>query len=420
VNNNLKYFDLLIIINMENIKRKRDDDDENLIKRIKSETVGLNGPYKLIRLNGIDKTIYLFGEKHAENYCKEWIDAQPENIISFVNFLINVLKLTIHKNIFVDIFIEIIGFSNKQYDLEGENLYTGKSDTISSIYKRFKNCIQTSTRNECNGFRMHWADSRNTKQHTFIKFMNFIQDMIFAYEQSKKVSVITLLCNKLENEVVKEYFENVIIRESYIDFSKFMISYIVEDIDIVKKEYEQVDDFYKVHIKSFFTIQIQSLIIERYEIYRKRIKLLYKFLFLKRSLLETTKLYNLLRNIALNPVNVALEANVMNIYTICRILKKYNIERLPTETNLEYESRIQLDPSRIYNPQPDSSNNIIFYGGEKHIGVISDFFSTVPTFTKTIISESDENTNCLKLEPDTEFFGNKIEDIVFLGEEEKI
>jgi hypothetical protein len=106
----------------------------------------------------------------------------------------------------------------------------------------------------------------------------------------------------------------------------------------------------------------------------------------------------------------------MNIYTICRILKSYNIERLPTETNVEYESRIELEPSKIYNPQPESATNIIFYGGEKHVGVISDFFTTIPNFTKTVISESEEDTNCLKLDPDIDFFGNKLKDIVF-GEE---
>ena len=143
-------------------KRKRDD-DAPILKRVKSKIIGLNGPLKLNRLNGIDlngkeRTLYLFGEKHRENYCKNWIDAQPENIISFVNFLIRLIRLTKRQHIFLDIYVEIIGFDNKQYGLEGERLYTDDNGMITTIYKKFKNCIQTSTRNKCKGFRTDFEE----------------------------------------------------------------------------------------------------------------------------------------------------------------------------------------------------------------------------------------------------------------------
>ena len=404
-------------------KRKRDD-DAPILKRVKSKIIGLNGPLKLHRLNGIDlngkeRTLYLFGEKHRENYCKNWIDAQPENIISFVNFLIRLIRLTKRQDIFLDIYVEIIGFDNKQYGLEGERLYTDDNGMITSIYKKFKNCIQTSTRNKCKGFRMHWADSRNTRQHSFVSFINFIQDILFVINKdiSQKESGLSLICKKLStNIIVQKYLESVELNDNIEDFSEYMISYILYEIDIVKKEYDQVDDLYKPYIFSFFKNQIESLMSGEYDNYRNKLLSLHSVLFLQ-NVLGINRFHNLLKDIAFNPINVALEANVMNIYTICRILKSYNIERLPTETNLEYESRIELEPSIIYNPQPESATNIIFYGGEKHVGVISDFFTTIPNFTKTVISESEEDTNCLKLDPDIDFFGNKLRDIVFQGEE---
>jgi hypothetical protein len=110
----------------------------------------------------------------------------------------------------------------------------------------------------------------------------------------------------------------------------------------------------------------------------------------------------------MSEVNLYIQAYILDIYTICRMSKHFKTEK-PFSKKRNDRSGIHTEDY----VQPTTANNIIFYGGNAHAKVITNFFSSLPSFVIENMNQLEKNrNNCLLINPCTSFFGYELQDIL--------
>jgi hypothetical protein len=105
----------------------------------------------------------------------------------------------------------------------------------------------------------------------------------------------------------------------------------------------------------------------------------------------------------MSDVNLNIQAYILDIYTICRMSKNFKTEKPFSKKHVVTDDYTQ----------PKTATNIIFYGGNAHAEVITNFFRFLGSFTIETMNQIEQNrNNCLLLNQHTRFFGYELQDIL--------
>ena len=165
-------------------------------------------------------------------------------------------KLLNNTDVFLDLYVEVPQFLNKKYvssHVLGENIYIGK------IFKTFKNCIQTQTRENnknCELFRFHYIDirKRDNKEpdlviSRFVKIVHDAHHRLFMSETTKTVLNTLKNINKkgllllYEHDIDRHYYlkkelNKTPLKKEILSHCKKLATEFIEKIDIHKLNME--------------------------------------------------------------------------------------------------------------------------------------------------------------------------------------
>jgi hypothetical protein len=378
----------------------------------------LSGPCSLSlhKSNIYNKTIYIFGELHGnensctkkcnddkilyKNQCVSTTSKKGKNLLkqghkiykeySIENYLGQLFNNT---SVFIDFFLEIsktpilsddpasylVKIQNKfidcwtgsSYNLipepeENDNLFTAKKSPLGVLNS-----------DVCKLTRMHYIDVRRD--------INLYDTWNSSNDLGILVDILNRLSNSLYHDINMIFKEN---RYSYITKTRFLN--ILRKLSGSKKVYkEYIFDIFKNKIvkkelkKSIIKKKIDTFFSKKISIlssnYRKQIKnVCIDLIYIIENKLPSS--YSNLYSDYFDVVNnylILLEALIMDVYTISRIFKRFDIK------------------SGIL--QPSEVSNIIIYTGEAHSDIYREFLVYIGFDTINYIQNENENERCLNI-----------------------
>jgi hypothetical protein len=368
---------------------------------VKSESpIGINGPCSMNKISGLGKNIYIFGEYHLNQYCIE-----TEKNIYFDVFLERLKNMCIDDNIFLDIYFEFGPFKEEKYNPPLESFIEDSTKMLSVLYNKYYDCVHNVTRDKCRGVRIHWSDARQVNDRLMVTGLfvhpdipgEITRNMMFeicshfydSFNPNYKLVRDISYSTDLEN-MVQVLYQFV-----------FSIPRIVQELKTIEEPFQNtLKEYFKSLIKSNFTDEsfLQSYI----DFYREFYNLIEG-----RNCVEINDLVQQY-NTKMSEVNLYIQAYILDIYTICRMSKHFKTEK-PFSKKRNDRSGIHTEDY----VQPTTANNIIFYGGNAHAKVITNFFSSLPSFVIENMNQLEKNrNNCLLINPCTSFFGYELQDIL--------
>jgi len=335
------------------------------------------------------KMIYIFGEYHTNKAdCSEFPNILVEDFI---------YELIDKTDVFIDIFLEINSMKRKEKEYDS---YDGISNSrsISNLFNKLKKCIQYNTRhdNACRLARVNYVDVRSINDNSYDNFYKYIFN-IYNTELKHSQYIEKLVdshnehnisdeeFNKAKQEKIEETFEKI---KKIIESNKEadLFTYLVKDnvenswLDLMynneyvnhelkritdKELYEKITDFFEKTIRTFVYSNKQNWIDNI-------------------SIILDTKTnmndYILSVENVFSPC-VKLLAYIVDIYTICRMFKDFNLNTKP------YEG---ADPK----DQPKRANNIIIYAGDAHSRIYREFLDEMQ-FEKISVKKKSKTETCI-------------------------
>jgi len=313
------------------------------------------------------KMIYIFGEFHTNTAdCSEFPVYQNTSML-VEDFIYELIDKT---DVFIDIFLEVNSMKRKENEYDS---YDGisSSRSISQLFDKLKKCIQYNTRhdNACRLARVNYVDVRGINNNKYNDFYSYIFniynvnyyhtkyiDELFEDYNEDKISKDQF--DQLEQQKNKETFDEI---KNIIDLNnkKFKLfsdlkSDNVENFwleQMYKNEYVEhelkkiTDENLRQKIKDFFEYNIRTLVYSNKQNWIDNIAII---------LDKKTTMNDYLTSVrfVFGPCNTLL-ALIVDMYTICRMFKDFDIEKKP------YEGADDKD-------QPKRANNIIIYTGDIH------------------------------------------------------
>jgi|LakMenEpi03Aug12_release.lakeMendotaPanAssembly.Ray.scaffolds.fasta_scaffold00700_49 hypothetical protein len=415
------------------VKERCNPVQKRLIENLKKEKTYMSdyiqGPTEIhIASLPDNKTVYLFGEHHryTKNHCynnfltfSNYISELSKNTPSFFDLYVEInldMKSrlgTINDNTIYQIIIEqllpvdkqpekrnkLIQFdSTKSFEFEeilehiknqhvniAEDEFILSSPEIDNLFDMVGSCVDPSIRGkkECELFRIHSIDSRGSMS-VIRSLENFNYFGFFR-------SVLMNCRNDLElvNHIFKKVKADKIFKEMFFQYENVpesIFNFIMNHNRKIKEQYEK--SCFKSEIKEFMKEEaLVGLITE--ELVNDVRQLIYN--------LETERQFDneLFERLFLNTNDgLAIEdfeyfffftnVFVMDIYALCRIFKRYDLERnLPN----------------VF--QPQESHTIIIYAGAYHTDTYKDFIFNFLSGKKIYSFVSDqmnwEDIGCVKM-----------------------
>lgn len=312
---------------------------QNHYKRNKPIIQYIGGPFILKHLKRNDINIYLFGEKHSVN-----IDCKV-NFDTIENYFENLLKYT---DVFLDIYFEFPAFFGLSYT----SFRYKENSRLQALFSKFKDCVQTVFRSDtdmCKLARVHYVDIRRIDSDNFnnLNHISWLTNNInnIIYNIAPNVLSISIQNKELlkliaNNQYRINYILNSLGSENEKDYIDFFIS-LFRDNYFLRKELDK--SYKKEEIINYMQEQIIEIALQK----KKPIQMIVKQIRNTRNdnyIFNYTDLINLLSEV---------NAKLLDIYTISRMFRKFNIENKFNE--------------------PEIPHNIIFYGGADHSRSIYEF-----------------------------------------------
>lgn len=348
--------------------------NHHINKKPISEYIG--GPSIIVHLFNKKylKDVYIFGELHDKNTdC-------PEESMLIEDYLKVLIENT---DVFIDLFVEIPVIKSVYEEKRGFEEYR-----LLKILKTLKKCVDISTRNECSLSRIHYMDIRDEEGINITPLIDVMTE-IFSIDRSE---------DKYNN--MRKYLTNnrkiliEIIDKIYNSDNQEFVNYILKDLFKHKKINKELSKikFEKNLLEEFIIESINNKIIQVKETQKTLIKYINLFVL---SLLKDEEI--ILEKVEKNYQYIVILANILSgflaiyvdIYTICRMFKEFDI-------------------SNIY-LQPKEAHNIIIYAGSLHSGSITEFLTSKLDF-KLIeyVNSTDEYDNCIDMSDIIQPLFNKI------------
>ena len=357
--------------------------------------IGINGPCSLNKISGNGKNIYIFGEYHLNEYCIE-----TENTIYFDTFFERLKKMCIDDNVFLDIYFEFGPFKEEKYNPPLESFIEDSTKMLSVLYNKYYDCVHNVTRDKCRGFRIHWSDARQVNDRLMVTGL-FVHPSIPG-ETTR--NMMFEICEHFYDSFNPNYrlvrdisystdLENMV--DVLCQFV-FSVPRIVQELKTIEEQSKsKMKEYFKSLIKSKF--EDESFFNSYIDFYREFYELIEG-----QSCLEINELVKKY-NSKMSDVNLNIQAYILDIYTICRMSKNFKTEKPFSKKHVDTEDYVQ----------PITATNIIFYGGNAHAEVITNFFRFLDSFTIETMNQIEQNrNNCLLLNQHTRFFGYELQDIL--------
>jgi hypothetical protein len=357
--------------------------------------VGINGPRSLNKISGNDKTIYIFGEYHLNEYC-----IGTENTIYFDTFLERLKNKCIDDNVFLDIYFEFGPFKEEKYNPPLESFIEDSTKMLSVLYNKYYDCVHNVTRDKCRGFRIHWSDARQVNDRLMVTGL-FVHPSIPG-ETTR--NMMFEICEHFYDSfnpnyrLVRDisYSTNMDDMVDVLCQFVFSVPRIVQELKTIEEQSKsKMKEYFKSLIKSKF--EDESFFNSYIDFYREFYELIEG-----QSCLEINELVKKY-NSKMSDVNLNIQAYILDIYTICRMSKNFKTEKPFSKKHVVTDDYTQ----------PKTATNIIFYGGNAHAEVITNFFRFLGSFTIETMNQIEQNrNNCLLLNQHTRFFGYELQDIL--------
>lgn len=340
------------------------------------------------------KMIYIFGEYHTNKTdCSEF-PVYPNKAMLVEDFIYELIDKT---DVFIDIFLEINSMKRKEKEYDS---YDGISNSrsISNLFNKLKKCIQYNTRhdNACRLARVNYVDVRSINDNSYDNFYKYIfnisttclqhaQYIEKLVESHNEHKISDEEFNKAEQEKIQETFEKIKkiiesnkeahlftyllkdnVENSWLDLM-YNNEYVIHELKKITDEelYEKITDFFEKTIRTFVYSNKQNWIDNI------------------RIILDTKTNMNdyilSVKNVFKPCVNLL--AYIVDIYTICRMFKDFNLNTKP------YEG---ADPK----DQPKRANNIIIYAGDAHSRIYREFLDEIQ-FEKISVEKKSKSETCI-------------------------
>ena len=301
-------------------------------------------------------TIYIFGENHFDKVsCQDLFyhktDSEKlhikKSITSIQDFIYNLAQTT---PAFIDLYLEIPTFIEN-----GTHKKSQMDLNIHKIYNSLFECTRTYSRHSklCNLTRLHYVDIRQGDKE--VNDLSYLINTLYANNAIHSDKHVKNIIRKLSTTNSIEYYNYI---ESQLDSQ------------VATKELEK--SFLKKEIKQFCIKRIRKFAGE----YKKYLQDNIQKLFTDKKVVLGQILF----------VLITINSVVMDIYTLSRIFKRFDITR---------PKSIGSKP----NYQPEIPHNIVIYAGSKHCECYRQFLKYIGTeeISTTKIQNDDSHNTCLDL-----------------------
>ena len=342
------------------------------------------------------KMIYIFGEYHTDKAdCGNFSSTNKMLVEDFIYELID------KTDVFIDIFLEINAMERKGKEYISYDAYdrNSSSRSVTELFKKLQKCIQYNTRNDnaCRLARVNYVDVRGINNNSYDNFYDYIINIYIMNwhhieyiakldEYYNKDEITLLYFFQLKKEKIEETFEKLKNIIELNDKIYKLFSYLKTDkvesfwVDLlynneyVEHELKKItDEKLREKITDFFEDNIRTFVYSNKQKWIDNIPIILDPKTIMSDYLTSVK-------IVFDPCNILL-ARIVDMYTICRMFKDFDIEKTPYD-------------GADYKDQPKRANNIIIYTGDEHSTFYRKFLDKMQ-FEK--ISAKSQSQTCIDL-----------------------